>query len=496
MRVYAARVHADASQIVGRMIIDGSRCEAASGKRFEVRNPATDEVVGSAPDGGAADARRAVDAAAAALPAWRERPVHERAALLHELAARMRSELERLARIVTSEQGKPLAEARGEVAYAASFLDWSAEDARRLLGEVIPASVASKRLFVIPRPVGVTAAITPWNFPMAMITRKLAAALAVGCTQVVKPAEQTPLSALALGELAIEVGIPAGVLGVVTGDAATIAGAFFDHPEVRKVTFTGSTEVGKLLMRQAADRVVRLSLELGGQAPFIVFADADLDRAVAGAIASKFRNAGQTCICANRFLVERSIHDSFVERLVTAVRTLEVGPGDVDGVAIGPLIDDAAMAKVMEHVDDARSRGAKVVAGGKPSSPRDPRGRRLAARFHQPTVLTGVLPDMRCSVEETFGPVAPIQAFDTEEQAITLANGTPFGLAAYFYTRDIARMWRLAERLDFGVLGANDALPSTAQAPFGGVKQSGFGREGGHHGLRDYIDLHYLSLGL
>lgn len=495
-RVYASIIVIDASMLDGRMIICGARHEAESGKRFEVRNPATNELLTTVVDGGAEEARHAADAAAEALPEWRNRPAAERATLLSDLARRMRAESERLARLMTAEQGKPLAEARGEVAYAASFLEWSAAEGQRLLGEIIPANTAGKRLFVIPRPVGVTAAVTPWNFPLAMITRKLGPALAVGCTQVIKPAEQTPLSALALGAMAIEIGFPAGVVNVVTGDAPAIVAALFAHSELRKISFTGSTEVGRMLIRQAADRVVRLSLELGGHAPFIVFADADLDRAVAGAVASKFRNAGQTCICANRFLIHRSIHDEFVARFAATVSSLVVGPGDVEGVSVGPLIDDAAVSKVESHVVNARDGGARVITGGERAKPKDPRGRRLADRFFQPTILSGVEPGMLCTIEETFGPVAPVQTFDTEAEAIEMANGTPYGLAAYFYTRDIARLWRMAERLEFGVIGANDALPSTAQAPFGGVKQSGFGREGGHHGLRDYIDLHYLSLGL
>ena len=478
------------------MIIDGIRRDAVSGKRFEVRNPATDEAIASVASGGAEEANAAIDAAVRALPAWRERPAVERARLLLALSRRMLEERDRLARILTAEQGKPLGEARGEIEYAASFLEWSAEDARRLLGETVPASVPGKRILILARPVGVTAAITPWNFPAAMITRKLGPALAVGCTQVVKAAELTPLSALAIGELAIEVGFPPGVMNFVSGDPEQIAGAFFSHPEVRKVSFTGSTEVGKILMRQAADRVVRLSLELGGHAPLIVFDDADLDRAVAGAMGSKFRNAGQTCICANRLLVQRGIAEEFTRRLTEAVQALVVGPGDAEGVSIGPLIDDAAISKVEAHVADAQRRGARVLCGGARAHPKDARGRRLADRFFEPTVIEGAGPAMLCMREETFGPVAPVMTFDTEEQAIEIANGTPFGLAAYFFTRDASRIWRLSERLDFGVIGANDALPSAPQVPFGGVKQSGFGREGGPHGTREFVDLHYVSVGI
>lgn len=478
------------------MIIGGRRVEAESGKRFEVRDPATDEVIGLVAAGGAREARGALDAAAEALPAWRERTAVERGAILQRLAARMREERDRLAQLLTSEQGKPLPEARGEVDYAASFLEVAAEDAKRLLGEVVPSAVAGKRMLMLMRPVGVTAAVTPWNFPLAMVTRKLGPALAVGCTQVLKPAEQTPLCALAIGELAIEAGLPAGVFSIVTGEPVPIVDAFFEHPELRKLTFTGSTEVGRILMRQAAERVTRLSLELGGHAPLIVFADADLDRAVAGAIGSKYRNAGQTCICANRILVERPVHDAFVAKFAAAMRPMIVGPGDVDGVTIGPLIDDAAIEKVDAHVSDALSFGAKALVGGRRAKPNDPRGRRLADRFFEPTLLTGIDPTMLCMREETFGPVAPVVAFDTEEEAISLANDTPYGLAAYFFTRDVSRVWRLCERLDFGVIGANDALPSTPYAPFGGVKQSGFGREGGAHGVRDFAELHYVSIGV
>jgi succinate-semialdehyde dehydrogenase / glutarate-semialdehyde dehydrogenase len=471
------------------MLIGGQWCEARSGKRLAVRNPATDAVVAEVPDGDGHDTQRAIDAAAAAFAGWSGRTALERSGLLRALAARMMAEQERLAGLCTAECGKPLAESRTEVAYAASFLDWFAEEGRRAYGEVIPSHDAGKRLLTLRRPVGVAAAITPWNFPLAMVTRKMGPALAAGCTQVIKPAEQTPLSALAIADLAQQAGLPAGVLNVVTGaDAAALSAPFFGGMAVRHVSFTGSTEVGKLLMRQAADSVVRVSLELGGHAPFVVFDDADLDAAVAGAMASKFRNSGQTCVCANRILVHRAVRREFVERLATAVRALKVGMGDQAGVQVGPLIDDAGARKVAEHVQDAVSRGATLVCGGKPAEV--PGGSR---RFWQPTVLDGVTRDMRCAHEETFGPVAPVMEFATEAEALELANATVYGLAAYCYTRDGGRIMRMAEGLQYGIVGINDALPACAQAPFGGVKQSGLGREGGRQGLEEYLDVRYVS---
>ena len=467
----------------------GAFRDPAKARKFEVRNPATGSVIAQVSECEAADADAAVSAAATAFPAWRALTALERARPLRRLAELMALDAERLADICSQECGKPLAEARTEVAYAASFLDWFAEEGRRVYGETIPASDPGKRLLVLKRPCGVAAAITPWNFPLAMVTRKMGPALAAGCTQVVKPAEQTPLSALAIAELSVEAGLPAGVLNVVPGtDAAAIASVFFERPEVRHVSFTGSTEVGRLLIRQSADRIVRVSLELGGHAPFIVFDDADVDAAVAGAIASKFRNAGQTCVCANRFLVQRGIHDAFVERMAAAVSALKVGDGRAPGTQVGPLIDDAGLAKTESHVADAIARGARSVTGGKRAAVPG-----CADRFLQPTLLVGVTPEMRCFREETFGPVAPVTAFDTEAEALRLANDTPYGLAAYVWTRDGARIMRMTESLEYGIVGVNDALPAVAQAPFGGVKQSGLGREGGRQGIEEYLDLRYVS---
>ena len=472
-----------------RALLGGNWIEAADGRRFAVENPATGGEVAEAVDCGEPEFRAAIDAAAAAFPAWRDRVAAERGAILRKWAELLLRDRERLARLMTLEQGKPLAEARGEVAYAASFLEWFAEEARRIRGSVIPAGAADKRLLVLQRPVGVTAAITPWNFPLAMITRKAGAALAAGCPMVVKPAELTPLSAIAAGELAVEAGVPAGVLAVVpTSDPVAFSRVIFGDARVRKVSFTGSTEVGKILMQAAAGHVTRLSLELGGHAPLLVFADADLDLAVSQCVASKFRNGGQTCVCANRILVERSVLNAFTERLVAAVRGLKVGDGLDEGVAIGPLIEDSAAAKALAHVADAVAGGAKVLCGGGlvelPGRP---------PRFVAPTVLAGVRPGMLCCREETFGPVAPVLAFDTEAEAIGIANDTPYGLAAYAFTRDGSRIMRLAEALDYGIVGVNDGLPATAQAPFGGVKESGFGREGGSEGLREYLVERFVS---
>jgi succinate-semialdehyde dehydrogenase/glutarate-semialdehyde dehydrogenase len=465
---------------------------ADDGAELDVLDPATDAHVASVPRAGRAETRRAIEAAAEALPAWRTRPAGERAELLSALARRMLADVERLARLMTTEQGKPLSEARGEVAYAASFVQWAAEEARRVTGELLPAGSRHKRILVLRQPVGVTAAITPWNFPAAMITRKLGPALAAGCTMVVKPAEQTPLSAIALAELAGEVGLPPGVLNVVTGDPAPIGDELMENTLVRKVSFTGSTEVGKLLMAKAAHHVTRLSLELGGHAPFIVFEDADIDAAVRGAIASKFRNAGQTCICPNRFYVHRAVYDRFAAELGEAVRALRVGAGHEEGVSIGPLIDDAALAKVEAHVADARELGASVRTGGEALQPRPG----LSRRFYAPTVLEAVTPAMRVSHEETFGPVVPLRAFEDEDEVIASANDSSYGLAAYFYTRDASRLMRVAEALEYGVIGANDGAPSAAQAPFGGMKQSGFGREGGHYAMDEYLDVKYVSWAL
>ncbi len=469
--------------------IDGSFVPARSGRTFAVTNPATDAVVAQVADGGVADARAAVDAAARAFPGWKSMAAIERAKPLRKLAELMHRDVERLADLCSQECGKPLAEARVEVAYAASFLEWYAEEGKRVYGETIPASDPAKRLLVLRQPCGVAAAITPWNFPVAMVTRKMGPALAAGCTQVVKPAEQTPLSALAIAELSVEAGFPAGVLNVVTGlDAPAITEAFFDNLTVRHVSFTGSTEVGRILLARSAANVVRVSLELGGHAPFIVFDDADLDKAVAGAMASKFRNAGQTCVCANRFLVQRRVHAEFVARFTAAVAALKVGDGRAAGTQIGPMIEDAGLHKAETHVADALAHGAHATTGG--SRVKVPG---CADRFMAPTVLDGVTPDMLCFREETFGPVAPVYTFDTEAEALAIANDTPYGLAAYLFTADGARIMRMAEALQYGIVGVNDALPATAQAPFGGVKHSGLGREGGHHGIEEYLDLRYVS---
>jgi succinate-semialdehyde dehydrogenase/glutarate-semialdehyde dehydrogenase len=469
-------------------LINGRWVEAADRSTLPVINPATDELITSVPDAGGSETEAAIDAAWEARADWAGRTAADRGAMVARLGAFMRRDEDRLARLMTLEQGKPLAEARGEIAYAASFLDWAAEEGRRLTGDIIPASTTDKRILVLRQPVGVTAIITPWNFPAAMITRKLGPALAAGCTAVIKPAELTPLSALAIGELAIEAGIPAGVVNIVTGDAAAIGDAMFDDDRVRKLSFTGSTDVGRLLMGKASKNLLRLSLELGGHAPFIVFDDADLDVAVAAAIACKFRNAGQTCICANRFYVQDAVHDAFTERFAAAIERLQVGDGLRDGVDVGPLINDAAMDKVVAHVDDARSRGATVVTGG---------GRvacdGLADRFHAPTLVTGMTPEMLVCREETFGPLAAIARFTDESQAIEWANASEYGLAAYFFTRDASRLMRVAEALEYGIVGANDGGPSTAQAPFGGVKHSGFGREGGRYAMDEYTEIKYVS---
>ncbi len=475
-----------------RNLIGGAFVDAPSGATITVRNPATDVVIAEVPNGDAAHTTAAIAAAKAALPAWRALTAVERARPLHRLSQLMLGQRERLAQLMTLEQGKPLAEARGEISYAASFLEWAAEEGRRVYGETIPASRSEQRIMVLRQPVGVVAAITPWNFPSAMITRKLGPALAAGCTIVIKPAAQTPLSALALGELAIEAGVPAGVLNIITGDARAIGGAIFADRAVRKVSFTGSTEVGQKLMVAAAQNVVRLSLELGGHAPFIVFDDADVDAAVRGAVTAKFRNAGQTCICPNRFFIQDGIYDVFVAKLQAALSGLVLGSGFDEGVSVGPLIDDAAVDKFRAHIDDARSHGAVLRMGGEVVRP----SAGLTARFCQPTLLEGVDETMLLSHEETFAPVAPLRRFRHEAEAIALANDSPFGLASYFYTRDAARLFRVAEALEYGIVGANDGAPSTAQAPFGGVKFSGYGREGGHHVMAEYLDVKYVSIGV
>lgn len=476
---------------VDRILIDGQWGAAADGREMEVRNPATDALITTVPRCSATDAERAIDAAARAFGEWRARPAAERAAILRRFYDAMMRDQDRLARLMTEEQGKPLAEARGEIAYAAGFVEWSAEEAKRVYGETIPATSANKRILVLRQPVGVAAIITPWNFPAAMITRKIAPALAAGCTVVVKPASATPLTALALGELALGAGVPDGVINIVTGSGGALGEALVEDPRVRAVSFTGSTEVGRELMRRAARNVAKVELELGGHAPFIVFDDADADAAVAGAVASKFRNAGQTCICANRIYVQSGIYERFAERLDVVVSQLRVGDGLAPGVEIGPLIDDRAVSKVEEHLADAIAKGARVRVGGRRLTPEN-----LADRFFAPTTIEGVRPGMRINEEETFGPVAPLIRFDTEAEAVKLANDTDFGLAAYFYTRDASRLIRVAEALEYGIIGVNDALPSTPQAPFGGMKGSGLGREGGKYGLDLFLETKYVSWGI
>ncbi len=479
-------------RIQSRNLIGGQWVSAADGGTFEVIDPATDRRIAQVADCGASETRQAIDAAAGAYLDWSRRTAEDRGTILRRMADLMMRDQQRLAHLMTLEQGKPLSEARGETAYAASFIYWAAEEGKRLYGETIPASSSDKRILILRQPIGVVAAITPWNFPSAMITRKLGPALACGNTCIIKPAEQTPLSALALGELAIEAGLPAGVFNIITGDSSTIAGELFTNSLVRKVSFTGSTEVGKILMKQAADHVVRLSLELGGHAPFIVFDDADIDAAVAGAMASKLRNSGQTCVCANRFFVHEAVYDAFASRLAAAMQSLKVGRGFDEGVQVGPLIDDNAIAKVEQHVSDALSRGARVRTGGKLLD----LGEGCSKRFYAPTVVDGFTPEMKISGEETFGPVAPLRRFSSDDDVIAMANDSPYGLAAYFYTRDASRLMRVAEALEYGIVGANDGLPSTPQAPFGGVKQSGFGREGGRHVMHEYTNIKYVSWGL
>ena len=466
--------------------VDGGWIES-SAHGIDVDNPATGEVIGTVPRLGRAETRQAIDAAARAFPAWRRKTGKERAQVMRRWFDLMMANQEDLARLMTTEQGKPLTESRGEVAYAASFLEWFGEEAKRIYGDTIPPHQADKRIVVIKEPVGVVACITPWNFPLAMITRKAGPAIAAGCTVVLKPASQTPFSALALAELAERAGVPKGVLNVITGSATEIGGELTSNPIVRKLSFTGSTETGKLLMAQCASTVKKLSLELGGNAPFIVFDDADLDAAVEGAILSKYRNTGQTCVCANRLLVHDTVYDVFAERLSVAVRKLKPAPGLEAGATQGPLIDDRAVEKVESHIGDATSKGAKVLVGGT----RHP----LGGRFFEPTVLTNVTPSMAIAREETFGPVAPLFRFRTEADAIALANDTESGLAAYFYGRDVGRIWRVAEALEYGIVGINTGLISTEVAPFGGVKESGLGREGSRYGMEEFLEIKYLCMG-
>ena len=468
-------------------LINGVWADAHDRATIEVRNPATGALIATIPNAGAAQTHEAILAAELALPAWKARTAEDRARILRRWFELMTAHQDDLALLMTSEQGKPLAESRGEITYAASYIEWFAEEARRLYGEFIPSPWADKRIVVTREPVGVCAAITPWNFPSAMITRKVAPALAAGCTIIVKPATQTPLSALAMAELALRAGVPPGVFSVITGDARPIGGALTSSPVVRKLTFTGSTEVGRVLAAQCAPTLKRMSLELGGNAPFIVFEDADLDEAVAGAMASKYRNTGQTCVCTNRLLVQDSVYEVFAEKLCKAVAALKVGNGLEDGVVQGPLIDEAALAKVEELVTDATTRGARVLTGG--------RRHALGGTFYEPTVLADLTPDMRIAKEEIFGPVAPLFRFTTEAQAIQMANDTEFGLAAYFYSRDVGRVWRVSGALEYGMVGINSGVISTAVAPFGGVKQSGMGREGSSHGIDEYVDTKYLCMG-
>ena len=467
--------------------IDGKWVDADSKATINVINPATGDLIGTVPKMGVAETRRAVECAHKALPAWREKTAKERAKILRAWFDLIMKNQEALAQLMTAEQGKPLVESRGEIAYAASFIEWFGEEAKRIYGETIPPHGVDKRLVVIKQPIGVCAAITPWNFPAAMITRKVGPALAAGCTIVLKPASQTPFSALALCQLAEEAGVPAGVFSCITGSASEIGGELSSNRIVKKLSFTGSTEIGKLLMAQCATTVKKTSMELGGNAPFIVFDDADLDEAVRGAIISKYRNAGQTCVCANRILVQDTIYDAFVEKLAKAVSALKVGNGAKDGTIIGPLIDDKALAKVEEHVNDAISKGGKLVIGGKRHA--------LGKSFFEPTVVSGATKDMLAFREETFGPLAPVFKFSTEAEAIEMANDTEFGLAAYFYGQNIGRIWRVAEALEYGMVGINEGLISTEVAPFGGVKESGLGREGSKHGIEDYLEIKYLCMG-
>jgi succinate-semialdehyde dehydrogenase / glutarate-semialdehyde dehydrogenase len=469
--------------------IGGKWENANGGATHDVINPATHEKIGTVPDMGAAETRRAIEAAHAAFPAWAAKTAKERANILRRWYDLMMANQEDLAVLMTAEQGKPLAESKGEIAYAASFIEWFAEEGKRLYGDTIPGHQADKRILVLRQPVGVVAAITPWNFPAAMITRKAGPALAAGCTFVCKPAIQTPYSALAMAELAARAGIPAGVFNIVTGaGAGGIGTEMTSNPIVRKLTFTGSTGVGKKLMAQCADTMKKISMELGGNAPFIVFEDADLDAAVAGAIASKYRNTGQTCVCANRLLVQSRVYDAFARKLGDAVAKLRVGDGLKGATDQGPLIDSKALAKVEEHIADAVAKGAQVASGGKRHA--------LGGTFFQPTILTNVTPEMKVAREETFGPVAPLFRFETEAEAVRLANDTEFGLAAYFYTRDLARSWRVSEALEYGIVGLNTGIISTEVAPFGGVKESGTGREGSKYGILDYTELKYVCVGL
>ncbi|MCR6628821.1 MAG: NAD-dependent succinate-semialdehyde dehydrogenase [Magnetospirillum sp.] len=468
--------------------VDGQWIHADSGESFAVTNPADDSVIVRVASVGVPETRRAIEAAARALPAWRAKTAKERGALLRKWYELILAAADDLAVLMTAEQGKPLAEARGEVTYGAAFIEWYAEEAKRAYGDIIPEPAPGRRILATKEPIGVIAAITPWNFPNAMITRKCAPALAAGCTVVVKPGEDTPLSALALAELAARAGIPAGVFNILpTADYVAVGSELTANPTVRKLSFTGSTEVGKLLMKQCADTMKKVSFELGGNAPFIVFDDADLDAAVAGAMASKYRNTGQTCVCANRILVQDGVYDAFAAKLAEAVKQLTVGPGLAGPTQQGPLINAQAVEKVERHIADALSKGAKVLVGGKRHA--------LGGTFFEPTILTGVTADMLCAREETFGPVAPLFRFRTEDEAVRMANDTEFGLAAYFYTRDVGRCWRVSAALEYGIVGVNEGIISTEVAPFGGVKESGIGREGSKYGIEEFLEVKYVCMG-
>ena len=477
----------DTGLLKSQCYINGAWVDAADGSTIAVLNPATGSHIGSVPNAGKDLTQQAIDGAAQAQTEWKARTAEDRARILRRWYELMLTHQDDLALIMTYEQGKPLAEAKGEITYAASYIEWFAEEARRVYGEMVPSPWQDKRILVTHEPVGVCAAITPWNFPSAMITRKVAPALAAGCAIIVKPAEQTPLSALAMAELGQRAGIPAGVFSVITGDARAIGGVLTASPVVRKLTFTGSTEVGRILATQCAPTLKKMSLELGGNAPFIVFDDADLDEAVQGALASKYRNTGQTCVCANRLLVQAGVYDAFAAKLAAAVTALKVSHGLEEGAAQGPLIDTDALAKVEDLVGDAVKHGARVLAGGKRHT--------LGGTFYEPTILGDVTPAMRIASEEVFGPVAPLFKFETEAEAIALANNTEFGLAAYFYANDMSRVWRVAEAIQAGMVGVNTGIISTAVAPFGGVKQSGMGREGSHQGIEDYMDTKYICMG-
>ncbi|KKI41805.1 succinate-semialdehyde dehydrogenase [Obesumbacterium proteus] len=468
--------------------IQGKWCDAESKKTIDVTNPANAQLLGTVPKMGANETRTAIEAANQALPAWRALTAKERATILRRWFDLMMANQDDLAKLMTLEQGKPLAEAKGEIAYAASFIEWFAEEGKRIYGDTIPGHQADKRLIVIKQPIGVTAAITPWNFPAAMITRKAGPALAAGCTMVLKPASQTPFSALALAELAQRAGIPDGVFNVVTGSASEVGNELTGNPLVRKLSFTGSTEIGRQLMQQCAKDIKKVSLELGGNAPFIVFDDADLDKAVEGALASKFRNAGQTCVCANRLYVQDGVYDAFAKKLQAAVEKLTLGDGLAQGVTTGPLIDEKAVAKVKEHIEDALSKGARIITGGQPHE--------LGGNFFQPTILVDVPANAKVAKEETFGPLAPLFRFKDEADVVAQANDTEFGLAAYFYARDLSRVFRVGEALEYGIVGINTGIISNEVAPFGGIKASGLGREGSKYGIEDYLEIKYMCIGL